>query len=180
MKTLNGVCVGETSASVSPIIVADAGPIIHLDELGCLELLADFKQVLVPDAVWLEVERHRPEALLRLPSVLFRQSVPNTLPIIDALAAMYTLHLGEREALACCLLQPHSMLLTDDTAARLAAKSIGVAAHGTIGLLIRAVRCKLRTKDEVLQLLGDIQNRTTLHIRPSFLVDVIREVELKL
>src|SRR5438270_251796 len=33
-------------------LVSDAGPLIHLDELGCLDLLQDFAEVLVPDAVW--------------------------------------------------------------------------------------------------------------------------------
>ena len=161
-----------------PVVVADAGPLIHLDELGSIELLADFKQVWVPDAIWCEVERHRPQALQRLPSVLIRKEVPNHTPVIDALASIYTLHMGEQEALTWCLLQ-HGLLLTDDTAARLAAKSLGLEAHGTIGLLIRAVRRKLHTRNEVLQLLSDIPHRTTLHIRPSFLADVIREVEEK-
>ena len=36
-----------------PVVVADAGPLIHLDELGTIELLADFKQVgfLMPSGV---------------------------------------------------------------------------------------------------------------------------------
>ena len=46
-------------------IVCDAGPLIHLDELGCLDLLADFQTVLVPEQVWQEVETHRPGALER-------------------------------------------------------------------------------------------------------------------
>jgi hypothetical protein len=33
-------------------VVCDAGPLIHLDELGCLDMLADFSAVLVPDSVW--------------------------------------------------------------------------------------------------------------------------------
>jgi hypothetical protein len=32
-------------------LVCDAGPLIHLEELGCLDLLRDFAAVLVPDAV---------------------------------------------------------------------------------------------------------------------------------
>jgi len=45
------------------MVVADAGPLIHLDELGCIGLLADFPVVRVPDAVWAEVMQHRPQAL---------------------------------------------------------------------------------------------------------------------
>lgn len=39
------------------LVVCDAGPLIHLHELGCLELLADFPTVLVPETVWREVEQ---------------------------------------------------------------------------------------------------------------------------
>jgi hypothetical protein len=42
-------------------VVCDAGPLIHLHELDCLKLLADFQTVLVPEQVWHEVEYHRPE-----------------------------------------------------------------------------------------------------------------------
>lgn len=51
----------ENRASVTD----DAGPLIHLDEAGCLDLLADFENVLAPDVVWDEVTRHRPDALQR-------------------------------------------------------------------------------------------------------------------
>lgn len=170
---------GETSPRASTFVVTDAGSLIHLGELDSLELLADFKQVWVPDSVWGEVELHYPQALHSLYSILIRKDIPPASVIIDALTPIYTLHTGERDALAWCLGQQTPLFLTDDTAARLAAKSLGVAAHGTIGLLIRAIRRQLRTKAEVLQLLTDIPQRTTLHVRPSFLTEVIREVEEK-
>lgn len=44
-------------------VVCDAGPLIHLDELDSLFLLADFQMVLLPHQVWQEVARHRPQAL---------------------------------------------------------------------------------------------------------------------
>ena len=48
--------------SRSPVdVVCDAGPLIHFDELGCLDLLTDFRAVLVPEQVWREVQHHRPE-----------------------------------------------------------------------------------------------------------------------
>ncbi len=40
-------------AGTEPVLVAvvcDAGPLIHLDESGCLDLLADFHRLLVPAA----------------------------------------------------------------------------------------------------------------------------------
>ncbi|WP_411726892.1 hypothetical protein [Methyloglobulus sp.] len=54
-----GACIDKTE----PVVIADAGPVIHLDELGCLYLLADFGTVIILETVWMEVQRHRPLAL---------------------------------------------------------------------------------------------------------------------
>jgi hypothetical protein len=58
-----------------PLVVCDAGPLIHLDEVGALDLLADFAEILVPEAVWREVLRHRPGALSH-PALTFRRISP--------------------------------------------------------------------------------------------------------
>ena len=46
-------------------VVSDAGPLIHLDELDCPEILSDFSTIWVPDTVRAELETHRPAALAR-------------------------------------------------------------------------------------------------------------------
>lgn len=109
-----------------PLVVCDAGPLIHLDELGCLGLLGDFPQVLVPETVWLEVSRQRPDALL-LSSVHFiRESGAPALHVeLEALSRLLTLHAGEKEALQVAITHPGCLLLTDDGAARLAARNLG-------------------------------------------------------
>ena len=71
-----------------PLVVCDAGPLIHLDELGALDLLADFAEVLVPDAVWREVAQHRPGALTHSGVTLRRISpLMAVSPELEALAA---------------------------------------------------------------------------------------------
>ena len=161
-----------------PIVIADAGPLIHLDELDNLEILSDFGEIIVPNTVWNEVEHHRPQAMQNEEVNLIQKNVINFSPQVNALTPLYTLHLGEQEALHLCLEYRNSLLLTDDTAARLAAKNIGVVAHGTLGILVRAIRQKSRTKHEVLALLRAIPAETTLHIRTSLLEEVIKDVEL--
>lgn len=161
----------------NPVVIADAGPVIHLDELGCLELLADFGKVIIPEMVWLEVERHRPMALKSADEWCVRQSPRQHSVVVSALTPLYSLHAGEQEALHLCAELGDCLLLTDDTAARLAAKSLGITAHGTLGVLIRAIRRQTLTKAEVLSLLHAIPNQTTLHVRPAFLKEVIADVE---
>jgi len=162
----------------STVVIADAGPIIHLDELACIDILTDFGRVIVPEAVWLEVQHHRPQSLVSANTLLFRQPARHFSPLVNALAPLYTLHVGEQEALHLCLEFTNSLLLTDDTAARLAAKSLGVSAHGILGLLVRAIRQQSRSKSEVLELLRSIPTLTSLHIRLSLLDEVIKEVEI--
>ncbi|WGS88593.1 DNA-binding protein [Methylomonas sp. UP202] len=162
---------------INPVVIADAGPIIHLDELGCLELLADFGKVLVPETVWLEVEQHRPLALKSEYDWLVRQSPRQHSTVVSALTPLYSLHAGEQEALHLCIECGDCLLLTDDTAARLAAKSLNITAHGTLGVLIRAIRRQRLTKAEVLALLNAIPKQTSLHVRPTLLHEVISNVE---
>ena len=157
------------------LVVADAGPLIHLDELDALDVLSDYAQVHVAPAVWREVEHHRPGAL-RQPSVRWaRAEVTGYSARVNAVGALYTLHRGEQEALTLCLQAAIGTLLTDDTAARLAANSLHLTTHGTLGLLLRAGRIGARTPAQVLALLQDIPKRTTLHVRPSLLAEVIRQ-----
>lgn len=159
------------------LVVADAGPLIHLDELGALDVLSDYAAIWVPEAVWQEVERHRPSALLHPAVNLVRQSIISASSQINAVATLYTLHTGEREALALCLQHNIELMLTDDTAARLAAKNLNITTHGTLGLLIRAVRKQTRSPAEIVALLAAIPKQSTLHIRPSLLEEVIAQVK---
>jgi predicted nucleic acid-binding protein len=85
------------------LVVADAGPLIHLDELAALGVLCDYIKIFVPKAVWLEVQHHRPQALQQTIVNLVRQPSPPTSARISAVTTVYTLHHGEREALTLCL-----------------------------------------------------------------------------
>jgi len=159
-------------------VICDAGPLIHLDELGCLNLLSDFPLVLVPEDVWREVERHRPSALDQKTVIL--QSRPVSIlatPAFEALARALALDRGEQAALSLCMGRPDSLFLTDDSAARLAARALGVRAQGTIGVLVRSIRRQQRTREQVVDMLRDLPARSTLHIRPGLLAEIIREVE---
>jgi len=168
----------EPTAPADPIdriIVADAGPLIHLDELQCLGLLADFAEVRVPDAVWREVDQHRPAAL-GFAGIRLVRSLSAPSERVAALSTLFTLHSGEREALSLCLELPNALLLTDDTAARLAAQALEIQARGTIGLLVRALHRRQLSKADVIRVLSEIPQRSTLHIRAGLLADIIRQV----
>jgi predicted nucleic acid-binding protein len=162
----------------APLVVCDAGPVIHLDQLDCLDLLADFSRVVIPDVVCREVVHHRPAALDHMAGK-FKRLIPDEEPSAElvALRRLLILHAGEIQALQLVQELNADLLLSDDTAARLAAKTLRVSAHGTLGILVRSIRRKQRTSQEILSVLSTLPTRSTLHIKRQLLLEIIRQVE---
>jgi len=95
----NGACM-ETTKN---LVVADAGVLIHLDELGALEVLSGYAAVFVPDAVWAAVLHHRPQALEnKCPNLVYVPTAPYSAKV-NTMVRLFTLHHGECEALSVCL-----------------------------------------------------------------------------
>jgi predicted nucleic acid-binding protein len=159
-------------------VVCDAGPLIHLDELDCLDLLDGFHSILVPDQVWREVQNHRPGALEGSPLQVERVSVAlSEVGSFRALVRALALDVGEQEALSLMRLHPDAILLTDDAAARLAADALGYRVPGSIAILLRAIRRGQRTSRDVLSILREVPARSSLHIRPNLLQQINATVE---
>ena len=69
------------------------------------------------------------------------------------------------------------ILLTDDTAARLAAGNLQIPTYGTIGVIVRAIRQGRRSRMEVIRLLRSLPISSSLHLKQQLLDRVIAEVE---
>lgn len=159
-------------------VVCDAGPIIHLDELNCLDLLTDFQEIILSDTVWEEIKKHRPLAIGR-PSLAFTRLAAK-LPANELLLTMcrvFSLDAGETEALALMEKNPKAIFLTDDASARLVAEQTGFRAHGTIGILIRSKRRGQRKPQQIIRTLEEIPLKSTLYVRPSLLEETILKVK---
>ena len=159
-------------------VVFDAGPIIHLDELNCLDLLGEFQEILLAESVWNEINYHRPLALSKSSLSLIR--CPQKYPTGEQLCTMcrtFSLDSGEIGALAIMENNPGAMFFTDDTAARLVAEQMRFKVHGTIGILVRSIRQGQMNPEQVLNILKAIPLESTLHIKPSLLDKVIRKIE---
>lgn len=160
------------------IAVLDAGPLIHLDEIESLHLLAGFREILLPATVEREVRAHRPGIKLQLIPGLLRVAPGGVIP--DSLLAMATefgLHAGELEAIAALQEHQGSCLLSDDAAARAVAEAIGFQVRGTVGLILRGWRRQQITKDKAHDLLRALPERSSLHLRSSLLEKIL--IELK-
>ena len=161
-----------------PVVVADAGPLIHLDELGCLDLLDDFPSVHTTEEVWREVVRHRPSLTPQtVPRLQMHRADQPVSSSVMVFAEAFDLDAGEVSALELMGQLSAHLFLCDDAAARLVAESLGYEVHGTLGMLIRSIRRQQRSKPQVLEILHSIPQRSTLYLRPSLLAEVCERVE---
>ena len=158
-------------------VVCDAGPLIPLDELNCVDLLAHFEEIIVAEAVEKELEKHRPSALAKIGQKLTvaRGGIFVTKEL-RVFCHVFSLDAGETESLALMKKNPGAIFLTDDASARLVAEQMRLLVHGTIGIIIRAIRRRQKKAEEVLQILMDLPLKSTLYVKPSLLDEILRKV----
>src|SRR6266446_5750920 len=175
MRTSSGGFV--RPSKFSHAVVSDAGPLIHLDELGCIDVLSAFRQVLVPKEVWREVRHHRPAAL-RTPGVPFQKVdiIPAPTPQLSVLIQDFPIDVGEEEALRLMGKFSEAAFLTDDAAARMVAQLLGYEVHGTIGLLILGWRIGLRSKKDIIAILKSMRLQSSLFVTKEFLKSAVSEL----
>jgi predicted nucleic acid-binding protein len=141
---------------VTPAAVSDAGPLIHLAEIDSLELLATFDTLLVPEAVYKEVDVGGvPDGLADLSDELVEAD--------ESRVGTEKLDAGERAAIAVAE-ERGVVLLTDDLAAREAASDAGVEVHGSIGVIALGHARRLLDKDEAASLMRALQRETSLFV----------------
>ena len=137
------------------VAVADTGPLIHLDEIDALHLLAVADELLIPQTVYEELEAG---------------TVPSTLDyieyeLVEADETELTVDLDPEETAALAVAAERSaVLLTDDLPARDAAEDLDVEVHGSIGVIVLAYTRGELTKSNAAELMRALQTETSLFI----------------
>jgi predicted nucleic acid-binding protein len=137
------------------VAVADTGPLIHLDEIDALHLLSVVDEVLIPQTVYEELEAGT------VPSAL--DYIEYELVEAEDTGLTVELDPGETAALAVAV-ERSAVLLTDDLAAREAAKNSNVEVHGSIGVIVLAYTRGELTKSNAAELMRALQTETSLFI----------------
>ena len=120
-------------------VVCDTGPILHLLEAGALNVLRLTGAVLIPPVVELELANRVPDWRTTRPAWIEAKTLEHSLAA-EAIAweASGVLHAGEAQSLALAKQIGADWFLTDDAAARILALSIGLEAHGSLGVVLWA------------------------------------------
>ena len=149
------------------IAVADAGPLIHLTEIGCFPLLHIFDTLHIPDAVWAETvgqTRVAQDDILRLGTVRRHALPPAEVEEFVQEKRFEDLHNGERECLYLCRRIGVSILLTDDLAVREAAKRLNLTPVGSLGIVARAYRLGHISLTDAKRHLTDLYDVSSLFV----------------
>ncbi|WP_144796799.1 nucleic acid-binding protein [Halorubrum depositum] len=149
--------------------VSDAGPLIHLAEIGSPELFAAFDTLLVPETVYNEVETGGvPDELDALSYELVEAD--------GSRVGAEELDAGERAAIAVAE-DRGIVLLTDDLAAREAASDAGVEVHGSIGVIALGYGRGLFDRDEAASRMRALQRETSLFVTEAVVERGIRMLD---
>jgi predicted nucleic acid-binding protein len=154
-------------------VISDASPLVHLAAIKRFDLLRLlYSVVFIPKAVWTEVVV---AGLGRPGSTELDQAITSGWMQIKeagranlARSELVTLDQGEAEALALALDLQAEVILLDEVRGRAVARTLGLRAVGTLGVLIEAKRRGLiasfrqeldrLTRDSQLQLSDEIKN----------------------
>lgn len=157
------------------IIICDAGPVIHLQEAGYLDMLKTIGSISITKAVYqkivanVEINNEWPKwiKITTLSNAKRKEA--------EILTKVADLHKGEAESFILAKQIDADMLLTDDTAARFYAKLINLEAHGSLGVIIWNVSNGYMTKSEGIKAIEALSH-SSLWISDKILQEAITAI----
>ncbi len=164
---------------IEPAVV-DAGPLIHLHEVGSLSLLGAFGLLYIPDAVWKETVdagRVSEQQLRSLPNLRRTSVEQRSFQEFVVLPELRGLQNGELECLWLCVHQPCGFLLTDDLAVREQARSFGVTPVGSLGVVVRAARLGMLDLQEAEVCLRALYTSSSLFVTQAIVEMAIEQLK---
>jgi predicted nucleic acid-binding protein len=167
------VGLGELKAAV------DAGPLIHLSEIGCLRLLNSFDVLHVPDAVWLETVgqgRISQTDLPNLKNIQRHSLIESEVEQFVKENNLSELHAGEQECLLVCMSKGISILLTDDMAVRDAARDLHMVPVGSLGIVVLAFKRGEVTLQEAEGYIADLYDVSSLFVTRAIAESAIEQL----
>jgi predicted nucleic acid-binding protein len=159
--------------------VADSGPLIHLTETGCLQILSIFGKLHVPAAVWaetVECGRTPGEDFFKLSNVERHDvSQSDVIRFIDR-NNLKELHSGEQQCLYLCKQINIPLLLTDDLAVREKAKYLKLIPVGSLGIVAKAYRLGFISKAEAERYITALYDVSSLFVTRCIVEMAIEQI----
>ena len=149
--------------------VSDTGPLLHLTEAGCFDLLESIGDLHAPRQVIVEIADLSPGWQTPKWLTVDDLKAPHAIEAVAWVRAGL-LHGGEAEAIALVQQISAEWLLTDDAAARLFATQLEIEVHGSLGIVLWAAVNGLLDHDAAERALLDLAS-SSLWVTRSVLAE---------
>lgn len=156
--------------------VADSGPLIHLSEIGSLNLLTLLTAGHVPAAAWAEtVGRNRLPSPV-LPNLHRQWLTPAQRATCGCVQSSESLQPGETECLILCRELCVGLLLTDDLAMRRIAPTLGITPVRSLGIIVRTGRAGMLEQAKAADRLLALQATSSLVVIRALVALAIQQL----
>lgn len=159
--------------------IVDAGPLIHLTEIGHPDIFTIFDRIHIPDAVWAEtVDLGRVEAhqVHRLKNTVRHVLLQSAVTSFIAKNNLNHLHTGECECLYLCEQIGVYTLGTDDLSAREAAKRLHIQPIGSLGMIVKAYKLGYISIATAEQCIQELYRTSTLFVTKVIVTQAIEQL----
>lgn len=157
-------------------MVSDTGPLIHLAEINLIKALDAFQEVCVAEEVINELKKNKAkENIFR--KIKLINLKPKFKDVAEILVNKFSLDLGESQSIALALQEKAGYFLTDDLDARTVANVHGVEAHGTVGIILRAFRENIISKETAVKKVNELYTASSLFITKDLIQQIIKSIK---
>jgi predicted nucleic acid-binding protein len=155
--------------------VLDAGPIIHLNQVGKLSVLEFLDEVYTSDEVAGEVGRD----IIESTDIEVKELNPSAKDKAKYISSRNGIELGESTALALAQQVGAGIFFTDDLDARSTAKNLDIEPHGTLALVTRAYSMEAITQEKAVEAVEDLYQDSSLFITRDLVNWAIEKIKEK-
>ncbi len=147
--------------------VSDAGPIIHLSEIGCFRCLKIVDELFVPASVESEIRSKDAPGKGELRSagwIAVKKLGESAEDKAHKIAKDFGIEIPDAEAIVLTRTLSVKLLFTDDKTTREIAGFYGLEPHGSAGIIARAYRSGILSYDEVKNALEKLRGESSLYM----------------
>jgi predicted nucleic acid-binding protein len=146
--------------------ISDAGPIIHLSEIGISTCFSLFSKVLVPREVYNEVKVCNLPGNNEIESKIFEivDIASNKKDKIEYFSTKYDISIPDGSVITLSKYTGINLVLSDDPDVRDVLKSMGMRPVGSIGILLRAYSERIISYDDAAKALEDLLEIPSLYV----------------
>lgn len=158
-------------------VVSNTGPLLHLYEISLVKALNSFKEIYIAEEVKNELKGNKVNVNI-FSNVKLIKLKPQFKDVAEILVNKFSLDLGESQSIALALQEKADYFLTDDLDARTVANVHGIEAHGTVGIILRAFREKIITKEIAITKVNELHTKSSLFITKELTDNIIKSINM--